>query len=466
MTRKRDLTSGNILKNLLWVAIPTLLSSVVQMTYNLTDMYWVARVRDMGLSEQDAIAGVGTAGFYMWFGFGIIMLIKMGTSVKVSHATGANDIEKVSTYGNTGLILMGIVAIVYSMIGYFGAEVYANSWAFDSPDVVQYTIDYLSVISIFGISIFFINLFSGIYDGLGLTIMTFLVTAVGLFMNIILDPFFILDTVNIFGVTFNGLGLTVKGAAIATAISQGTVLLIYVTIYFGKKRPFDLNPFKYFKKDAAKEILRIGFPVALQSVLFTTIAVIVTRMQAEYGEGVVATQRLGSQIEALAWMIASGFQVALASFVGQNYGAGRLDRVKDGYITAMKLLVPYGIVINLFLFIFSSQLFGLFVKDPEFIELGGLYLKILSISQLFMIVELSTAGAFNGLGKTKYPSVVGIIGNLLRIPLAALLAVGLGYAGIWWAISISSIIKGVVLVLIFIYVFRKLLRVDTEKVEI
>lgn len=463
---KRDLTNGNILQNLLWVAIPTLLSSIVQMTYNLTDMYWVARVRDMGLSEENAIAGVGTAGFYMWFGFGIIMLVKMGTSIKVSHAAGANEPEKISMFGNTGLGLMAVFAIVYALIGYFGAELYANSWGFEQEIVVQYTIDYLRVISIFGISIFFINVFSGIYDGLGLTIMTFLVTAVGLVLNIILDPIFILDQFSIFGITITGLGLTVKGAAIATAISQGVVLLIYIIIYLGKSRPFSLNIIKHFNVGAAKEILRLGFPIALQSVLFTTIAVIVTRMQAEYGSSVVATQRLGSQIEALAWMIASGFQVALASFVGQNYGAGRIDRVKEGYITAMKLLVPYGIVINLVLFFFSRELFGMFVENPEFLELGDLYLKILSISQLFMIIELATAGAFNGLGKTKYPSIVGIVGNLLRIPGAALLSIGLGYAGIWWAISFSSIIKGIVLVILFIIIFRRLYYTDTEKVEI
>lgn len=465
MSRKRDLTTGSILKNLLWVAVPTLLTSVINMAYNLTDMFWIARVRDMGLSESEAIAGVGTAGFYMWFGFGLIALVKIGTSIKVSHAAGANQPEKISSYGNTGFVLMTILAVAYALIGFFGAKLYANAWGFESINVTQYTIDYLRVISIFGISIFFVNLFSGIYDGLGLTIMTFLVTATGLVLNIVLDPFFILDQVMLFGHSFNGLGLTVKGAAIATAISQGSVLLIYLTIYFGKNRPFNLHPLKHFNMKNAKEILRLGFPVAIQSVLFTTIAVIITGMLAGYGEAVVATQRLGSQIEALAWMIASGFQVALASFVGQNYGAGRIDRVKKGYIVAMKLLIPYGIVINLLLFFFSRQLFGLFVVGEEFLDLGDLYLKILSISQLFMIIELATAGAFNGLGKTKYPSILGISGNLLRIPIAALLSISFGYAGIWAAISISSILKGTVLLFLFILYLRKIWTRDSAIVE-
>jgi len=114
----------------------------------------------------------------------------------------------------------------------------------------------------------------------------------------------------------------------------------------------------------------------------------------------------------------------------------------------------------------SKTIFGLFISDEEFLNYGDTYLKILSISQLFMIVELATAGAFNGLGKTKFPAFVGILGNLLRIPMALFFSIGIGYAGIWWAISLSSIVKGVVLFTLFIFVLRKVLRTDSEKVEI
>lgn len=467
MKKKRDLTSGSILKNLLWVAIPTLLSSLVQMAYNLTDMFWVGQVTRMGLDQSDAVTAVGTGGFYMWLGFGFIMLVKIGTSVNISQSAGKNDAEAVSKFGNNGFILMVIVAIFYSVAGFFLKEEFVGLYGYTKEIVISDSIDYLSVVSTFVIFMFLVNLFSGIYDGLGLTIMTFIIGASGLVLNMVLDPFFILDQVTVFGTTFDGLGLTVKGAAIATVISQGFVLLIYILIYISKKfRPFDLHLKKYFSTSYMKRILKIGYPVGLQSILFTMIAVIVTIMQAGYGEEVVATQRVGSQIEALAWMIASGFQVALASFVGQNYGAGRLDRVRKGYITSMKILVPYGIAVNLLLFFFSEQLFGIFIQEADTLPLGITYLRVLSVSQLFMILELATAGAFNGLGRTKYPSSVSIAGNFLRIPLAYLLAISLGYVGIWWAISMSSILKGVVLVVMFIYFLRKLCRRDVSELEV
>ncbi len=461
MKKKRDLTTGSIYKNLLWVAIPTLLSSLVQMAYNLTDMYWVGEL----FYEEEAIAAVATGGFYMWFGFGLILFIKVGTSVSISHAAGVDDMDQVSKHGNTGFILMLIMGLIYSLIGVVGGAIFVNYFNFDSTIVIDYAYQYLGTISMFVVVMFLVNIFNGIYDGLGLTIMTFVVSATGLVLNIILDPIFIHETIDIFGFTINGLGLEVKGAAIATVISQSAVLLIYVFIYIGKNRPFNLNPIMNFSKNSMKKIMSIGYPVGLQSILFTIIAVIITKMQAEYGFAVVATQRLGSQIEAFAWMIASGFQVALASFVGQNYAAGRLDRVREGYKASMKMLVPYGILINIMLFVFARDLFALFFENEATLDLGQRYLEILSISQLFMIIELATAGAFNGLGKTVYPSSVGIIGNFLRIPFAALFAISLGFAGIWWAVSISSILKGSVLVFLFVRYLSKLCKKENINLE-
>lgn len=462
MKKKRDLTTGGIYKNLLWVAIPTLLSSLVQMAYNLTDMYWVGEL----FYEEEAIAAVATGGFYMWFGFGLILLVKIGTSVSISHAAGVDDRPLIQEHGNTGFTLMVVVGILYSVIGVIGGSMFVNYFNFDSQIVIEYAYQYLGTISMFVLVMFVVNIFNGIYDGLGLTIMTFVVSATGLVLNIILDPIFIHESIDIFGLTINGLGLEVKGAAIATVLSQSFVLFLYIIIYIGRNRPFNLNPFRYFSKTSMKKILTIGYPVGLQSILFTIIAIFITRMQSEYGFEVVATQRLGSQIEAFAWMIASGFQVALASFVGQNYAAGRLDRVKDGYIASMKMLVPYGILVNVMLFVFARDLFALFFENEATLDLGQKYLEVLSISQLFMIIELATAGAFNGLGKTVYPSSVGIIGNFLRIPMAWVLSISLGFVGIWWAVCISSILKGSVLVLLFVRYLYKIYMKDSPQPQL
>jgi len=455
MKRKIDLTTGSIFKKLLIVAIPTLFTSIIQMTYNLTDMFWVGKVGSMGLDPDEAIAAVGTAGYYIWFGFGLILLAKIGSSVMISQSAGKSDMNLVTKYANSGFVLMLLFAIGYSLFGYLGSNLYIDLFNLDSANVIEYSTSYLQIVSMFGISLFMVNFFNGVNDGLGKTINTLLITASGLILNIVLDPFFILDNVNVFGSVFPGLGMGVKGAAIATVIAQTFILGIYIVFYSTKNRPFVINPKKHFEFKYLKEIAKIGLPVGIQSMLFTSISIVLGIMIVSYGSSVLAIQRVGSQIEALAWMIASGFQVALASFVGQNFGAMKYDRIRKGYYTALKLLVPYGIIINIVLFVFAEQLFGIFFETESTLAIGKTYLEILSISQLFMIIELTTAGAFNGLGKTKIPSSVGIIGNGLRIPLAMLFSVSLGFAGIWWVVSVTSIVKGVVLTAWFILYLRR-----------
>ncbi len=457
MKNKLDLTKGNILKDILIVAIPTLLSSLIQMAYNLTDMFWVARVDQIGLIPEQAVSAVGTVGFYPWLGFGFIMLAKIGTSVKISQAAGMDDIKLIEKIGNNGLIFMFVLGLGYSLFGFFGAEMFVSWFKTGSGNIDAYAISYMRIVTAFGLSLFMVNLFNGVFDGLGKTLSTLIVTSSGLILNMILDPIFILDKISVFGLfDINGLSMGVEGAAIATVIGQTSILLIYIGIYTSKARPFKISIFKNFDPKALKEIFRIGIFVTIQSVIFTFISMNLAKMVVSYGEAPMAIQRVGSQIEAVAWMVASGFQVALASFVGQNFGARRYDRIKEGYKTSMKLLVPYGILVNVLLFVFAEQLFSIFFDNPETLKIGKIYLEILSISQLFMIVELATAGVFNGLGKTVYPSVVGIAGNALRIPMAIILGASMGYAGIWWGVSVSSVVKGIVLVIWLLYFLKRL----------
>ena len=451
-----DLTKSSILKSLIYVALPTLGTSLIQMAYNLTDMYWVAKVNQLGLIPEEAVSAVGTAGYYPWLGFGFIMLAKIGTSVKVSQSKGANNYSLIRKIGNNGIILMGVLGVAYSLFGFFGAELFVGWFETGNENIDLYATGYLRIISMFGLSLFMVNLFNGVYDGLGKTIYTLLVSSSGLILNIILDPFFILDKVDVFGLfTVQGLGMGVQGAAIATVIGQVSILLIYIYIYSSRKRPFRVKLFKDFDPQVIWEIIKIGVFVGVQSIIFTLISMKLGKMVMDYGEAPMAIQRVGSQIESVAWMIASGFQVALASFVGQNFGARQYQRIKDGFKVSMKILVPYGIVINILLFVFAEQLFSIFFSNPDTLLIGKTYLEILSISQLFMIVELASAGVFNGLGRTIYPSLIGMVGNLLRIPMAIVFSASIGYAGIWWGVSISSILKGIVLVVWLSYFLRR-----------
>ena len=206
-----------------------------------------------------------------------------------------------------------------------------------------------------------------------------------------------------------------------------------------------------------REVLRIGIPTAIQSSLYCMISMVLTRMISGFGAAAVATQRVGGQIESLSWNTADGFGAALNAFVGQNYGAKKSDRIRKGYSISLRILVIWGALISAAFIFLPTPISRLFFHEAEAIQISAEYLVILGFSEIFMCVELMTVGALSGLGKTTLCSVISITLTGARIPLAMFLtSIGMGLSGIWWALTISSIAKGILFYLTFKYTERKL----------
>jgi len=248
----------------------------------------------------------------------------------------------------------------------------------------------------------------------------------------------------------------VFGSALSTIIAQGIVLLAFL-IYIHKTNHIfkDVKIFTPIDKNKSKEIIKLGMPAAVQSFLFTAIGMIIARIISAWGPLAIAAQKVGAQIESISWMTAGGFQGALAAFVGQNYGAGKEERIKKGFNVAIKLISLIGLFAMVMLFLFATPIFKFFIPEQETVKFGVSYLKIMAYSQIFMCIELTTAGAFNGISKTMPPSIISISFNVLRIPMAIIFAKYMGIDGVWWAITISSIIKGLVLYIWFKFELKK-----------
>ena len=155
-------------------------------------------------------------------------------------------------------------------------------------------------------------------------------------------------------------------------------------------------------------------------------------------------------------MTATGFAVALGAFVGQNYGARKFSRVAAGYRTAIRVAFVIGVFNTFLLFFGAKWLFMIFIREPDAVSLGIDYLRILGLSQLFMCIEITCSGAFNGIGKTEPAAITSVAFNLLRIPLALYFSqmTFLGLNGIWWSITITSIFKGAIVYLWFGYIMK------------
>ena len=206
-----------------------------------------------------------------------------------------------------------------------------------------------------------------------------------------------------------------------------------------------------------KGIIKIGFPAAVQKMIMAGISMILTRFVTAWGDMAVAVQRVGNQVESISWMTAEGFAAALNSFTGQNYGAGHYKRVKDGYGKSICLMTAWGIFTTLALYVFSVPIFRVFIQEADVVIAGSDYLKIIAVSQLFMCIEILTAGAYAGLGKTMFSSIIITVFTVARIPMAVMFsATALGLNGIWWALTVSSVIKGIVFLVCYKRTLKKL----------
>lgn len=438
MENKIDLTSGNISKTLLRLSIPIMGTSFIQMAYNMIDMIWVGKI------GSEAVAAVGTAGFFPWLAMAFVAISRVGAEVMVAQSIGKDDKDSAKGYIKSSIEINIILSTLYMFTLIVLNKQLVGFFNLGDSNVIKMSEEYLVIIA-FSMIFYFVNpILTAIFNGLGNSKIPFFINTVGLIINIILDP------ILIFGI--NGKGLGVNGAALATSLAQVVVTLSFIIVIIKTKNDyFKIKFFKSIDKKIYKEVLKLGFPVALQSGLFTIFAMIIGVVVASFGPEAIAAQKVGSQIESISWMVCEGIGYALSSFVGQNYGAGKIDRVEKGCKSALLISIVLGIINTLLLVFFARELFSLFINETEAIKKGASYLIIIGYSQVFMCVEIVVAGIFRGLGKPLIPSIIMIVLTGLRIPMAYLLSSVIGLNGVWWSLTISSILKGVSLYILFFY---------------
>ena len=419
MKRNVDLLEGPIAGSLAKLAFPIMGTSLIQMAYNLVDMIWIGRV------SSNAVAAVGAAGMYMWLANGITTIPRMGGQVTVGQSLGAMDKEAAIDYAR-GSIRMGmLLGILYGIISVLFSGPLIGFFKLNSPDVIHDAKMYL-VITCGAIVFSFLNqVFTGILAAMGNTMATFRATTIGLVINIVMDPVLIF-----------GIGplpkMEVTGAALATVLAQIIVFILYLATVWNEPVIFrHIRLTQKAEKQHVREIVRIGFPSAIQDALFSGISMVIARLIAGWGDAAVAVQKVGSQIESISWMAAGGFWGVFTSFI---------------------------------LIAFPEFFFRIFITEKDVLPMGVDYLRIIGISEFFMCMEITTAGAFQGFGKTVPPSVTGILFNTLRIPIAMLLsATALGLNGVWWTLSLSCVLKGLVLPAWFLIVFVKYYKSGKDK---
>jgi putative MATE family efflux protein len=442
MQGTKNLTSGPIHRQLFNLAVPIMGTSFVQMAYSLTDMAWVGRL------GSESVAAIGSVGILTWMTNSISLLNKVGSEVSVGQSIGAQNAPDARSYASHNLTLSLIISICWGLILFVFAEPIMQIYKLE-PAITAKSVNYLRIVATAFPFIFLSASFTGIYNASGQSKIPFMISGIGLLLNMILDPLFIF-----------GFGWNTEGAAIATWVSQATVLGLF--IFRLKKRKEVLGGFAFFTKLESrfvKRIFKLGLPVAILNTLFSIINLFMARTASLYGGHIgLMTLTAGGQLEAIAWNTSQGFSTALSAFVAQNYAAGKNDRVLGAYATTLKMTAVFGTFCTLLFVFWGSELFSLIVPDPQAYKAGGVFLRIDGYSMLFMMLEITTQGLFYGTGRTIPPAVISIGFNTLRIPLAMLLAsIGMEITGVWWAISLTSIAKGITSAAWFAVLKRRIL---------
>lgn len=424
----KDLTKGNISKQIIALATPIIGTSFVQVAYSFTDMAWIGR---LGSRE---IAAVGVVAVLVWLTNSIGAIVKVGSEVCVAQGLGAKDLPQAQRYAQHNTTLAIYLSLSILVLSQLFAPQFVALYSLDR-EIETMAVNYLRIVSL-GFPAFFLSLcFWGVYTAAGRSQIPFVISSLGLITNIVLDPIFIFV-----------LDLGVDGAAWATVISETLVCFIfYYRLHRTEKLLGDWRLIGKLHYKESKNILLLGLPIALLNSLFALITLTMGSIASRAGGHIgVATINTGGQLEAITWNTSQGFGTALAAFVAQNYAARQSKRIFKAFRVCITFTSFFGVIATILYYCWGEEFFALIVPDPKAYIEGGNYLRIAAYSQLFMMAEITIQGLFYGTGKSIIPASISIVGNLLRIPLTFLfLSWGWGLSAVWWAISLSSILKGI-----------------------
>lgn len=411
----KDMTSGKPIK-LIWnFTIPLLIGNLFQQLYNMADTFIVGRT--IGVH---ALASVGSTGSIIFLILGFANGLTAGLAIPLAQRYGAKDYLGVKRSFYVSILISAVVAIlltIFSMV--FCRQILE---VMQTPaEIIDGAYDYLMVIFAGIFSSMAFNLLSNIFRSIGdaKTPLYFLVIAC--IMNIILDIVFIA-----------GFGMGVEGAGYATVLSQIFSALACI-LYIWKKIPIlRLNSKDFFAESSdVREHVRISFPMAFQSSIIAIGAIIIQITLNQLGATAVAAYTAAQKIDQVAILPMMSFGVTMATFVAQNYGAKKYDRIWRGVRDCIKLSLTFaisvGIILNLFSPIFIRAFVG--VGHEEVVELGAIYFitngTMYSLLSLLFIYRYT----LQGVGKTFTPTVAGIMELCMRAFAAVVLSNLYGYTG-------------------------------------
>jgi len=421
----KDLTEGKEGRLILKFAIPMLLGNVFQQLYNVVDSIIIGKV--LG---KEALAAVG-ANFPLIFALiSFVVGIAIGSTVIISQYFGAKQMDKVKKAIDTLYIFMFFAAMALTVIGTFGSK-YIFKLISLPEDVLGPAVEYFNVYAIGFVFFFGFQGTSAILRGLGDSKTPLYFLMISTVINIILDIFFVVV-----------LKLGIQGVAAATVIAQAGAFFSVVW-YLNKYHSFiDISPLKMkFDREIFSKSLKIGLPSGFQQTFVSIGFLALYRIVNQFGTPTIAAYSVAMRIDMFAAMPAMNFSAAISTFVGQNIGANKFDRIGRGLNATLVMTNIISVVVSVLALLFARPLIGVFIDDPDVINIGVQYIYIVSGFYVVFTTMFIFTGVLRGAGDTLVPMFITILALwVIRIPASYYLSLKIGSMGIWWGIPIAWVI--------------------------
>ena len=417
-----DLTIGNEGKCIFNFALPMFIGGLFQQLYNTADSIIVGQ-----FVGRDAMAAVSGSTPIIFLLTSFLIGITLGFSILLSQYYGSKDIKKVKATIDTACIFVFISSFIISVLGISLSSTILK--LMNTPDsILHLSKGYLNIIFAGVLFSSGYNCISAILRGLGDSKTPLYFLIVSTVINIVLDIVFI--------IYFN---MGVNGVALATVIAQACSF-IFSIIFLNKKHDILKIGFKNLQYDSNifKKGLKLGIPSAIQQMLFSFGNITLQSLVNSYGTSAMAAFGAGSKIEMFISLPIMNLGAAVSTFVAQNIGAQKLDRVKNGVKASIKISLSISLSVIFVIMIFKGSLIKIFNTDAEVVAIGAEYL--MTIGPFFFIIGTSfmLTSCIRGAGDSIFAMISSIVSLwLARIPTAYILSSILGVRGIWMGIPIG-----------------------------
>lgn len=433
--KRLSLTEGPILKALFTLSIPIVFSNLLQSAYQITDTFWVGRL------SAEAVAAVSLSFPISFLLMSIGGGLPMAGAVLVSQYKGKGDDEAVNhTVAQTFLFIL-CMAVILTTIGYLSAE-HIMRFMGAAPHVLSDATLFTRVTFLGYLFVFSFFVFESLMRGLGEPKLPMKIVLVTVLLNLVLDPLFIFGYGHV-------PAMGVAGAAMATFCTQALAAIIGVITllrgHYGITLHIrDLRPDLVFLKTA----FLLGLPSSIEQSTRALGMTVMTLLAASFGTLAVAAYGIGIRMLILVIIPALGLSIATSTFVGQNIGAGNVDRAHKATLIGGAFGAVVLTIIGFLLFLFARPLTLFFVPEGgEAVDMAATFIRLIAPSFGFISIQMVINGTFRGAGLTTAAMSMAIVSQwVFQFPIAYALSkhTGLGLHGVWWSFPISNVLAAIV----------------------